>query len=269
MWSHCLLVHLSISALTTNHLTTNHLTTIMNSVNILGVPIRKLSMQETVTAVAEMMREPRLHQIATVNPEFIMRAQNDAAFTAVLNRADACLADGVGVVWAARYLGDPVPERVPGSELVYHLAERAAQEGWRLFLLGAAPGIAEQAADILVARYPALQIAGTYAGSPDLAENEAIVQMINASQADMLWVAYGAPKQDLWIDRNREALTTVRVALGVGGSLDFMTGKSIRAPRWVQKLGLEWLHRLWHEPWRWRRMLALPRFVWRVWMGRG
>jgi N-acetylglucosaminyldiphosphoundecaprenol N-acetyl-beta-D-mannosaminyltransferase len=233
------------------------------TVTILGVPIHQLSMAETVTAVAKMMgeSEPRLHQIATVNPEFIMRAQQDEPFRTVLRHADLCLADGIGVVWAARYQGQPVPERVPGSELVHHLAAEAAQAGWSLFLLGAAPGIAAQAAIILQQRYPSLIIAGTYAGSPAPAENEAIVALINESGAQMLWVAYGAPKQDLWIARNRDKLPLVRVAVGVGGSLDFITGKAIRAPRWVQNLGLEWLHRLWHEPWRWRRMLALPRFV--------
>ena len=239
-----------------------------NFVTILGVPIHKITMQETVTAVSRMMTEPRLHQIATVNPEFIMRAQTDDAFRDILNRADLCLADGVGVVWAAKHLGNPVPERVPGSELVHHLAERAAQEKWRLFLLGAAPGVAAQAAAILVARYPGLQVVGAYAGSPDLAENDPIVQRVNDSGADLLWVAYGAPKQDKWIARNREKLPTVRVAVGVGGSLDFITGKAIRAPQWVQNLGLEWFHRLLNEPWRWRRMLALPRFVLRVLWGR-
>jgi N-acetylglucosaminyldiphosphoundecaprenol N-acetyl-beta-D-mannosaminyltransferase len=158
-------------------------------------------------------------------------------------------------------LGQRLPERVPGSELVYHLAGRAAEKGWRLFLLGAAPGVAEEAAAVFQARYPDLTIAGTYAGSPDPAENDTIVQRINDSAADLLFVAYGAPKQDKWIARNRQALTTVRVAIGIGGSLDFITGRAVRAPRWLQRLGLEWLHRLYHEPWRWRRMLALPHFT--------
>src|SRR5690606_38026899 len=155
---------------------------------------------------------------------------------------------------------------VPGSELVYCLAEAAAQAGWRLFLLGAAPGVAEEAAAVLQARYPGLIIAGTYSGSPDPAENAAIVQRINDSRADILYVAYGAPRQDKWIARNRETLKTVRLAMGVGGALDFITGRAVRAPEWMQKLGLEWLHRLYREPWRWRRMLALPRFAWRVLM---
>ncbi len=237
------------------------------AITILGVPVHLITADDTLARVAAFMEESRLHQIATVNPEFVMTAQDDASFRAVLETADLCLADGIGLVYASRYLGRPLPERVPGSELVYRLAEQAAEAGWSLFLLGAAPGVAEEAAAILQARYPGLQIAGTYAGSPDPAENEEIVARINASGAQMLFVAYGAPRQDMWIARNREALPHVRVAMGVGGSLDFITGRAIRAPQWAQDAGLEWLHRLVKEPWRWRRMLALPRFAWRVVVG--
>jgi N-acetylglucosaminyldiphosphoundecaprenol N-acetyl-beta-D-mannosaminyltransferase len=193
-----------------------------------------------------------------------MAAQKDADFMAVLRQAALCIPDGVGLLWAARIMGQRLPERVAGSELVYHLAGLAAENGWRLFLLGAGPGVAEAAAAVFQERFPALTIVGTYAGSPDPAENESIVELINDSTADLLFVAYGAPKQDKWIARNRERLTTVRVALGVGGSLDFISGRSVRAPRWLQRLGLEWLYRLVREPWRWRRMLALPHFALRV-----
>ena len=140
----------------------------------------------------------------------------------------------------------------------------AADNGWPLFLLGAGPGVADEAAKILTERNPALIVAGTYAGSPDPVENDGIVERVNASGAQILLVAYGAPKQDMWIDRNRHALKHIRVAMGIGGSLDFIAGRAVRAPIWVQDLGLEWLHRLIKEPWRWRRMLALPRFGWRV-----
>ena len=140
------------------------------------------------------MAEPRLHQIATPNPEFVMIAQNDAEFHHILQNADLCIPDGIGLVWASRWLGQPIPERVPGSELVYHIAQLAAEHGWRLFLLGAAPGVAKEAATILQAKHPALHIAGTHAGSPDPAEAEAITTMIRASKADILYVAYGAPK---------------------------------------------------------------------------
>lgn len=233
-------------------------------VSILGVPVHSVTAAEALDVVRRFMAEPRLHQIATVNPEFVMAAQENAAFAEVLRAADLNLPDGVGLLYAARRLGSPLPERVPGSAFVYLLAELAADSGWPLFLLGAAPGVAEEAAAILSEQYPGLIIAGTHAGSPDPAENAAIVNRINASGAQVLYVAYGAPKQDLWIGRNREALTTVRVAMGVGGSLDFITGRAVRAPQWAQDAGLEWLYRLYKEPWRWRRMLALPRFAWRV-----
>ncbi|MCP4425007.1 MAG: WecB/TagA/CpsF family glycosyltransferase [Chloroflexi bacterium] len=239
----------------------------LQSLNILGTPVHIVTMADTLALARLFMTEPRLHQICTTNPEFVMAAQVDEDFRRVLYGADLCIADGIGLVYASKWMSQrglgrrPLPQRIPGSELVYHLAELCAQQGWRLFLLGAAPGVAEQAAAIFQKKYPDLIIAGTYAGSPDPVENDAIVQRINDSAVDMLFVAYGAPNQDKWIARNRDALTTARVAIGVGGSLDFVIGKTVRAPRWAQKLGLEWLHRLIKEPWRWRRMLALPRFA--------
>jgi N-acetylglucosaminyldiphosphoundecaprenol N-acetyl-beta-D-mannosaminyltransferase len=237
--------------------------------DILGVPVHAVTTAAALQQVRCFMAEPRLHQIATVNPEFVMAAQDDAAFRYVLRQADLCLPDGVGLLWAARWLGRPLVERVPGSEFVYHLAELAAQEGWPLFLLGAGPGVAEEAAAVFQQRYPGLTIAGTYAGSPDAAENDTIVRRINDSGAQLLYVAYGAPRQDKWIERNRHTLTHVRVAMGVGGALDFVSGRAVRAPQWVQNLGLEWLDRLTRQPWRWRRMLALPQFALRVILGRG
>ena len=234
------------------------------SIEILGIPVHKVTMNQSISLARQFMAETGYRQIATVNPEFIMAARQDAQFISVLRHADLCIPDGIGLIYASRWMGKPLPERVAGSELVYHLAEQAAQNGWRLFLLGAAPGVAEEAAAIFKTLYPGLAIAGTYAGSPAEAENEAIVSLINESEADLLFVAYGAPNQDKWIARNRDALTTVRLAMGVGGSLDFVTGRSLRAPEWVQNLGLEWLYRLLREPWRWRRMLALPQFAIRV-----
>jgi N-acetylglucosaminyldiphosphoundecaprenol N-acetyl-beta-D-mannosaminyltransferase len=221
-------------------------------------------MAQTLAAIRTFMAGSRLCQVATVNPEFVMTAQGDPAFLHILRDADLCLADGVGLLYAARWLGRRLPERVPGSELVYHLAEIAAAEGWPLFLLGAAPGVAEEAAAVFRRLYPGLVVAGAYAGSPDPAEDSHVTGLINASGARLLYVAYGAPRQDKWIARNRDALPGVRVAIGVGGALDFVAGRAIRAPRLLQRLGLEWLHRLYRQPWRWRRMLALPRFAARV-----
>ncbi len=233
---------------------------------ILNTPVHQVTLSDTLTLVRQFMAADRLHQIATTNPEFVMTAQTDDEFRQVLQTADLCIPDGIGLIWASHWLKRPLPERVAGSELAYHLAKLCANEGWRLFLLGAAPGVAAEAAAVFQSRYPGLIIAGTYTGTPAPTENETIVNLINQSQAQMLFVAYGAPKQDKWIGRNRHNLPTVRVAIGVGGTFDFVTGRSVRAPRWVQQLGLEWLHRLLREPWRWRRMLALPRFVAKVLM---
>ena len=199
-------------------------------------------------------------QICTVNPEFIVDAHRDPAFAAVLRRADLRVPDGAGVLWAARLAGKPLRERVTGSDGIYRIAERAADRGWRLFLLGAAPGVALAAAATLRRRYPGLEVVGAHSGSPADAEWPAIQGWLASTQPDILLVAFGHPRQDIWIDRHRAELPAA-VAVGVGGAFDFVAGVARRAPRWMQRLNLEWLHRLLMQPWRWRRMLKLPVFV--------
>ncbi|MBX5448536.1 MAG: WecB/TagA/CpsF family glycosyltransferase [Thermogemmatispora sp.] len=239
----------------------------IRSVSVLGVRIDRVTQEEALAFIEEQIRRRRASgnclpccQIVTVNPEFVMEAQRNPAFRRAINEAALNVPDGIGVVWATRYLGQPAPERITGTDLIPALAERCAAHGYRLYLLGAAPGVAEATAARLCARFPGLQIAGTYAGSPDPAEEEAILQRLAAAQADLLCVAYGAPAQELWIWRNLSRLP-VAVAMGVGGAFDFLSGRKKRAPRAWQRLGLEWLYRLYREPWRWRRMLALPRFA--------
>ncbi|MHB0857461.1 MAG: WecB/TagA/CpsF family glycosyltransferase [Anaerolineae bacterium] len=233
------------------------------SVDILGVRIDDVTVAETLDLLDRFVAERRPHQVATVNPEFVMEAQRNAAFRVTLAACDLALPDGAGLLLAARFLGQPLRERVTGSDAVPLIAHRSARLGHSLFLLGAAPGVAERAAEVLSRDNPGLQIAGAYAGSPYPAEEDEIVARVRAAQPDFLFVAYGAPRQDLWIHRNLERLG-VPVCMGVGGAFDFLTGLAVRAPVWVRQLGLEWLHRLWHQPWRWRRMLALPRFTWQV-----
>lgn len=211
-----------------------------------------IAARESVPAV------PR--QICTVNPEFIIDAQRDPAFAAMLASADLRVPDGVGVLWAARLFGHPLRERVTGSDGIYRISERAAERGWRLFLLGAAPGVAEQCASVLRCRYPGLIIAGAYSGSPTDSDWPEIQQMLSATRPDVLFVAFGHPKQDFWIARHRHELPCT-LAIGVGGAFDFVAGVTVRAPVWMQRLGLEWLHRLLRQPWRWRRMIKLPLFV--------
>jgi N-acetylglucosaminyldiphosphoundecaprenol N-acetyl-beta-D-mannosaminyltransferase len=239
-------------------------TTRDDRVIILGVPIHPATFESLLATIAGWIAAGGpTRQVCTASPEFVMIAQDDPAFMQVLHGADLCVADGVGLLFAARYLGRRLPERVTGADGLPLIAERAAQAGWKLFLLGAAPGIAEQVADTLRQRYPGVQIVGTYAGSPSPEEEDDIIRRVNHSGADILFVAYGAPHQDKWIARNRDRLQ-VSVAIGVGGALDFAAGAVPRAPRWMRRLALEWLYRLIRQPWRWRRMLRLPRFVWNV-----
>jgi N-acetylglucosaminyldiphosphoundecaprenol N-acetyl-beta-D-mannosaminyltransferase len=233
----------------------------------MGVPIHDVTTAETVAYIARWIDQGGAYPIATVNPEFLMKARADSAFRAALNRAALCVPDGIGVLWAVRLRGRRLRERVAGSDLVPLLSAEAARRGWRVFYLGAAPGVAERTAEILAARHPGLPVAGCYAGSPAPEEEDGIVARVRAARTDLLFVAYGAPRQDLWLDRNL-ARTGAAVGIGVGGAFDFVAGVATRAPRWVQRLGLEWLHRLACEPWRWRRQLALPAFAWRVLTGR-
>jgi N-acetylglucosaminyldiphosphoundecaprenol N-acetyl-beta-D-mannosaminyltransferase len=229
----------------------------------MGVPVHDVTTEETLAFVSQWIAEGGAHQIATVNPEFLMTARSDATFRATLQRAALCIPDGIGVLWAARMRGKRLRERVAGSDLVPRLSAEAARHGWRIFYLGAAPGVAEKAASILAARYPELLVAGCYAGSPTIEEEEDIIARVRVSRADILFVAYGAPKQDLWLARNL-ARTGAAVGIGVGGSFDFIAGVARRAPRWMQRIGMEWFYRLTREPWRWRRQLALPQFAWLV-----
>jgi len=234
-----------------------------DQVVILGVPVDNVTGEEAIAKIEAFIENGRPHQVVTVNPEFVVAAQSDAKFFQVLKEADLSLPDGVGLLWATRFLGTPLSERVAGVETVGKIASLAAERGYRLFLLGAAEGVAETTAMRLEGENPGLKVAGTYAGSPDPREEEEIVEMIRAARPHLLLVAYGAPQQDLWIHRHLGRLE-VPVAMGVGGAFDFISGRAKRAPGWMQQLGLEWLHRLLHQPWRWRRMLALPKFVWLV-----
>ncbi len=203
--------------------------------------------------------------VYTVNPEIVMAARRDPHFAAVLARGALCVPDGVGLLWAARRQGVRLPERVTGSDGIYHICAQAAQSGWRVYLLGAAPGVAATAATRLQARYPGLQVVGTHSGSPDAADWPVIAAQLQATCPDLLFVAFGHPRQEEWIDQHRQALG-VAVAVGVGGTFDFVAGVTSRAPQWLQRLGLEWLHRLIMQPWRWRRMVVLPHFVWLILM---
>ncbi|MEF3272908.1 MAG: WecB/TagA/CpsF family glycosyltransferase [Chloroflexus sp.] len=230
-------------------------------IEILGVPIDNVTEAEVLARVAMMIESGRPHQICTINPEFIMEAQRNPAFRAVLQAADLNTPDGIGVVLAARWLGVPLRGRVTGVELTQGLARMAAERGYRIFFLGAAPGVAEAAAAALQQRWPALSVAGCYAGSPAPEADTLQRQIISATRPDVLLVAYGHPRQELWIARN-QPLLQIPVAIGVGGTFDYLAGRVPRAPRLMRQLGLEWAFRLVVQPRRWRRIIdAVPMFL--------
>jgi N-acetylglucosaminyldiphosphoundecaprenol N-acetyl-beta-D-mannosaminyltransferase len=230
------------------------------TVDILGIRISDVTLKETLGYLEAMAVSGKPHHVMTVNPEFVMMARESAEFRSVLSRAALTIPDGIGIVWAARILGTPLRERVAGVDTVNQFAAIAAGRGFRIFLLGAAPGVAEKVAERLERENPGLKIAGTYAGSPRPSEEDEICEKILKAKPHVLLVAYGPPRQDLWIARTMERLR-IPVAIGVGGTFDFIAGVVPRAPSWMQKAGLEWLFRLMQEPRRWKRMLTLPRFV--------
>jgi N-acetylglucosaminyldiphosphoundecaprenol N-acetyl-beta-D-mannosaminyltransferase len=218
-------------------------------------------MDEAVAVITRWTAERTPRLVATPNPEFVMAARRDAEFRAVLNGAALAVPDGIGLVWAARLLGAPLRTAVPGVDLVEALAPAAAAAGRRWFLLGGAPGVAAAAGRVLAECHPGLTIAGALAGEPGPAGDRAARAAIAAAApVDLLLVAYGAPKQERWLARNLAA-TGVPVGIGVGGTFNFLAGRSRRPPRPLARAGFGWLFRLITEPWRWRRQLALPRFA--------
>lgn len=230
-----------------------------NLLIVLGVPVDQLTLEGALERIDAFVASGRAtgksHQIATVNTDFVVNALHDPDLRHILRTADMTTADGAPVVWAARLLGLPLEDRVAGADLVPSLATHAAERGYSLYLLGGGPGVAAQAARILVARNPGLRIAGV-ASPPysSVAEVEpAILEDIRRAQPDILLVALGNPKQEKWVDMYADDLG-VPVCIGVGGTLDMIAGVTRRAPRWSHRIGLEWLFRLAQEPRRlWQR----------------
>jgi len=229
---------------------------------VLGVRVDCLDMQATLDRIEELVGAGGAHLVATVNPEFIMRARRDPEFARVLESADLCLADGTGVVWAAKRQGCSLSSPVTGTDLIPPLAALCARQGFRLFLLGAEPGVAAELAARLRTARPELAVAA-HAGSPDASADDEAVSLIRAHRTQVLLVAFGAPKQELWIDRLKDRVD-VAVAIGVGGAFDYITGRVPRAPLWMRSAGLEWFYRLLHQPWRVRRMAVLPVYAVKV-----
>ncbi len=228
-------------------------------VDILGVGFDRVALVDAVSEIERRLDRGERTFVITANPEFVMLCRDDREVARIAAQADLVVPDGTGAVVAARLLGDPLPGRAPGRLLVDRLAALATERGLSVFLLGAATGIAERAAETLRERHPSLRVAGTYAGSAD--DDGDVVPRVAAASPDLLLVAFGMPKQERWIARNLDFVPSVRVAVGVGGSLDYLAGAATPPPGIVHALGLEWLWRLVRDPRRWRRQRVLPLFV--------
>lgn len=227
-------------------------------VNVMGVGFDDLTMEEAVERAVALAEGEGFSYAVTPNPELVMMAQKDAEYARTLNAAALTLADGIGVVYAAKILGRPLKGRVPGCDLAGELMAKMAQKGLKLYLFGAKPGVADEAKAKLEEKYPGLQIVGTHDGY--FTEDAPIVEDIKGSGAEVLFVCLGAPKQEKWMNKFGEE-TGVKLAIGLGGSLDVFAGKVQRAPEKWQKCGMEWLYRLLKEPSRFGRMAKLPLFL--------
>jgi N-acetylglucosaminyldiphosphoundecaprenol N-acetyl-beta-D-mannosaminyltransferase len=230
---------------------------------IFGIKAHCLSFAEVLESLVRLAATPGPHIVITLNTEMVMRAQKDARFRDIINGASLSIPDTAGLAWGFRVLGMPLKERIPGVDLVERFVAVAAQRSIRLFFLGATEGVAQKAADILCARYPGLSVVGTYAGSPRVEDEDRICGIVRAASPHVLLIAYGVPAQEFWLERNLPRLG-VPVAINVGGTFDFVSGVTPRAPRWMRRAGLEWLFRLWLQPSRWRRMTVLPAFMLKV-----
>jgi len=243
-------------------------------ITIMNVKFNNVSMQE---AVGFVLNNNQKGYLCTPNPEMLLECQNNAPFLDVLNRSLLNIPDGIGILWAAEQIYNKnskfkalselpfialapkrfkkvLKGRVTGTDLVQEICKKAANSPLKIFFLGAEPGIAEKAAEKLTKKYPGLKIVGTFAGSPAPEKAQDIINRINVTDPDILFVAYGAPKQEMWIHEHLHQLPSVKKAIGIGGAFDFIAGKRTRAPKWMQKFGLEWLFRLIQQPSRIKRI---------------
>lgn len=230
-----------------------------NKINVLGVAYDNVTMDEALALGRELLCGTKAAVVVTPNAEIAYDAAKDNDFCALLNRADLILPDGAGVVKAAKILGTPLKQKVAGIDFATGMLQVFAQEGTKLFLLGSKPGVAEQAAEKMRTLAPGLDICGTADGY--FKEEAPVIEKINASCAQALFVCLGAPKQEHFMFDHQSELTSVRLMAGLGGSLDGFAGTVKRAPKWMIKLQLEWLYRLIKEPKRFKRMLRLPKFI--------
>jgi N-acetylglucosaminyldiphosphoundecaprenol N-acetyl-beta-D-mannosaminyltransferase len=231
----------------------------LKTVEMFGIHVSMITLGEATERFSEIASKRETRLIFTANAEHVVLMKTNGEFKNAYLEADYVLADGMPLVWFSNLMGQRLPERVTGSDLLPALCQIAEKKSLRVFFFGGAPDVTPKAIEHLLQSYPALQVAGMATLWIDLeADGEShseIVDSINHSGADILFIGFGAPKQEIWISRNKKHLKT-GIVLAVGGTFDFLAGKTVRAPRWIQKSGFEWLWRLLHEPKRlWRRYL--------------
>ncbi len=230
---------------------------------ILGVNIDIVSFKEAMDRIWNFLETDKTHMVFTPNSEIIMLAKKDSEMNAVLSSGDLVVADGIGVVYASKILGNPIKERVAGFDIAKSIVAGLPSRGYSLYLLGGKPGVAEEAKETLQKEYPGIKIVGTQDGYYSIDKESTIINKINYAKPDILFVCLGMARQEKWIYQNKDRILA-KVCLGVGGTLDVFAGKTKRAPDFFCKWGLEWFYRLLKEPWRFIRMTALPKFAFAV-----
>jgi len=240
------------------------MTPIPKRVSILGVPVDCVDMARSLDRVADMVAGDRAYTVLAVNPEKVIQAETDPLLRRALAGAGLLIPDGIGVVWAVRLLCKEHLARVPGAELMPAICAESAARGYRLFLFGASAEVNSQAVAELRRRHPGINIAGHHHGYVDEAGMAAVIEAINRSGANVLFVALGSPRQEQWMEKYLPQLPAVRVCQGVGGTFDVLAGRVRRAPLPLRRANLEWFYRLLTQPRRALRQAAIPRFAWQV-----
>lgn len=226
--------------------------------NVLGIGVDTFDMRGATNYLLDALSKDSMTKVYTPNSEILLHAYKNEDYKDVLNRAELVTADGIGVVYASKILGFPLPERVSGFDLANELLKASAPLKKSVYLFGSKPGVAEKAAEKIVSLYPGIEIAGVADGYFDAEKEAKIIDDINEKSPDILFVCLGFPKQEFWIDAHSDL--NAKIAMGLGGSLDVFAGTVKRAPKFFQKFGIEWLYRLIKQPSRFMRMLALPIF---------
>ncbi|RKD30079.1 WecB/TagA/CpsF family glycosyltransferase [Thermohalobacter berrensis] len=237
-------------------------------IKIMDVKINNITLKKAVDKVNKFLNGKDTKVIYTPNTEVVMIAKDDDKLKTILNDGDLTIPDGIGLVYASKIKKRPLAERVTGYDLSVEMIKLANKKGYSLFLLGGEKGVAKRASERLKNIYPNLNIAGvhhgyfkgTHIGYKNHEDEKKVIEIINKSNADILFVGFGAPKQEKWIHENKDKLNC-KVIIGNGGTIDVLAGKVKRAPKVYQKLGLEWLYRLIKEPWRIKRQMVLPLFM--------